>query len=606
MRNRKQCAIQASFDAEQTDVSPPADGCCLSNTNDLRVLLWQQGAGFILPRAVRACHAEQWQGHCSGHFIVLQFATTSLSADAGLTAVEQFASEHARGGLPASGLYRHPIPLRAPQHGEQYAFEVDLDACTGCKACVTACHALNGLDAGETWRNVSLLVGEGESGPVLQHVTASCHHCAEPACLHGCPANAYEKDPLTGIVRHLDDNCIGCRYCTFTCPYGAPQYVGRLGIVRKCDLCADRLAVGESPACVQGCPNGAIAVRLVSVEAVKERASRGRFLPHVPPPHFTQPASVYRRSGWPERWRVADTELLRPEGAHWPLAVMLVLTQMSVGAFVVGELVQHVGVGVSLGEGNHAALSFGVAALALGASVLHLGRPLRAWRALLGLGHSWLSREVAAFGLFACFAATAAAIQAGLLRGLPDEVAIVARAGALVSGCFGIFASAMLYRRTARPAWRGARLRFALTAALLGSASTLLGVVLPGISLTEAAGTAARSLGCAIVALALAKLALEACLLISASRGLASASALGRTARLLLDVLYQWTALRFLLGWLGGVALPVLALAVFAADSYLPAYGLWAAGVLLLGGEILERILFFRSAVPAAASEGHL
>src|SRR4051812_17679939 len=68
------------------------------------------------------------------------------------TAVEAFAHRHARGELPAHEAYRALIPLEAPRAGEQYAFEVDLDACTGCKACVTGCHNRNGLDDDEVWR----------------------------------------------------------------------------------------------------------------------------------------------------------------------------------------------------------------------------------------------------------------------------------------------------------------------------------------------------------------------------------------------------------------------------------------------------------------------
>ena len=59
--------------------------------------------------------------------------------------------------------------------------------------------------------------------PVLQHVTTACHHCLDPACLNACPVDAYEKDPVTGIVRHLDDQCFGCQYCTLACPYDAPS-----------------------------------------------------------------------------------------------------------------------------------------------------------------------------------------------------------------------------------------------------------------------------------------------------------------------------------------------------------------------------------------------
>ena len=80
------------------------------------------------------------------------------------TAVERFARHHAAnsGGAAPPAMeryYRDLLPLSAPGPGQQYAFEVDLDACSGCKACVAACHSLNGLDEDETWRDVGVLVG---------------------------------------------------------------------------------------------------------------------------------------------------------------------------------------------------------------------------------------------------------------------------------------------------------------------------------------------------------------------------------------------------------------------------------------------------------------
>ena len=105
--------------------------------------------------------------------------------------------------------YRQLIPLEKPRSGEQYAFEVALDRCTGCKACVSACHSLNGLDEDESWRDVGAMVG-GDTAPGWQQtVTSTCHHCEDPGCLNGCPVGAYEKEKDTGIVRHLDDQCIG-------------------------------------------------------------------------------------------------------------------------------------------------------------------------------------------------------------------------------------------------------------------------------------------------------------------------------------------------------------------------------------------------------------
>jgi formate dehydrogenase iron-sulfur subunit len=174
------------------------------------------------------------------------------------------AYEKSRIENPKSKIFESLIPLTRPRTGEQYAFEVDLDACTGCKACVSACHALNGLDENETWRETGQLLGCGSASPVVQTITTACHHCADPGCLNGCPVLAYEKDPLTGIVRHLDDQCIGCQYCVLKCPYDVPKYNARLGIVRKCDLCHQRLVHGEAPACAQACPTQAIRVIVVS------------------------------------------------------------------------------------------------------------------------------------------------------------------------------------------------------------------------------------------------------------------------------------------------------------------------------------------------------
>src|SRR5438105_1592081 len=120
----------------------------------------------------------------------------SLLDDQQRTAVAEFSRWHGCEHHSArEPLYRGLIPLSLPADGEQYAFEVDLDACSGCKACVAACHSLNGLEEDETWRSVGLLHGGTSQLPVIQHVTTACHHCLEPACLDGCPVLAYEKDP---------------------------------------------------------------------------------------------------------------------------------------------------------------------------------------------------------------------------------------------------------------------------------------------------------------------------------------------------------------------------------------------------------------------------
>ena len=109
-----------------------------------------------------------------------------LAEQRALTAVEKFSRAHEQHELPAQARhYRDLLPISKPQAGQQYAFEVDLDQCSGCKACVTACHSLNGLDDEETWRNVGLLHGGTFVQPVQRTVTTTCHHCVEPGCLDG-------------------------------------------------------------------------------------------------------------------------------------------------------------------------------------------------------------------------------------------------------------------------------------------------------------------------------------------------------------------------------------------------------------------------------------
>jgi ferredoxin len=114
-----------------------------------------------------------------------------------LTAVERFSQLHDQDELPSRAkYYRSLMPASLPGPGQQYGFEVDLDRCSGCKACVTACHSLNGLEPDETWRVVGLLHGGSATHPIQKTVTTACHHCLEPACMHGCPVGAYGGSPL--------------------------------------------------------------------------------------------------------------------------------------------------------------------------------------------------------------------------------------------------------------------------------------------------------------------------------------------------------------------------------------------------------------------------
>jgi Fe-S-cluster-containing dehydrogenase component/DMSO reductase anchor subunit len=521
-----------------------------------------------------------------------------------LTAVERFAQRHEQHTLPAhSQIYRDLLPVRAPAQGEQYAFSVDLDSCSGCKACVTACHSLNGLDADETWRSVGLLHGIANESGFQQTVTTACHHCVDPACLNGCPVLAYEKDPRTGIVRHLDDQCIGCQYCILKCPYDVPKYSPKRGIVRKCDMCANRLAVNEPPACAQACPNGAIRITVVKQATVIAEAREGIFLPGTPDPVYTQPTTRYHsRRALPSRLTPADAHVLRPSHSHPALVAMLVLTQLSVGTFLL-ELVLRALFPANLMmrlSAFHAQVALAIALLALGTSTLHLGRPLAAWRAVIGLKTSWLSREIVMFGLFAVFAILEA-IGFWLPR-LKESNSAVLPAAVGVSGLLGVFCSVMIYHDTRRPFWRFSQsgLKFYVATLLLGTAAglfvtTLQGWLWPTLAAAGAYQQLTTWLSKVLLVVAGLKLACEAVFF----RHLGSGElCLKQTALLMVQELAEITTARFLVGVIGGVLLPIGFLVQRPAPGFATLGVTAGIMVFTLLGELLERHLFFTAIVP--------
>src|SRR5688500_8945726 len=166
------------------------------------------------------------------------------------------------------------IPSRAPEAGEQYRFHFDMSRCIGCKCCVVACNEQNGNPAEINWRRVGDIEGGWYPNAQRFHMSMGCNHCVDPTCLKGCPVDAYSKDAATGIVHHSADTCIGCQYCTWNCSYGVPQFNPARGVVGKCDMCHGRLSRGQEPACVNACPEGAIAIEIVTISAWKDACTK--------------------------------------------------------------------------------------------------------------------------------------------------------------------------------------------------------------------------------------------------------------------------------------------------------------------------------------------
>jgi len=369
------------------------------------------------------------------------------------------------------------------------------------------------------------------------------------------------------------------------CPYDAPKYNESKGIVRKCDMCSDRLEHGQAPACAEACPSSAIAIRTVRKSELEARLQDG-FLPGVADPSQTLPTTRYVSREGLEHFAPVDELRAEPQHAPASLVLMLTLTQLAAGIAVASALL---GPAEPLTGQLVVALSAGLGVVS---SLFHLGRPWLAYRAVLGLRTSWLSREAVALGLFAKLAFAGAAQTA--LGILPSSSGMLALASAGLGLC-GVFCSVMVYAATRRVHWAAAR-----TAACFGGGTLLLGGM--GSLALRCAGASAgwgrvdQSLVAVVLTTALAQLACAGfCLRAPAAR---DASALARRVRLLRGPLRAVTLARYLGLGVAGVLGP-LALLWEPATGPARALTLTLSFCGLLASELCERYLFFAAAPPS-------
>lgn len=127
--------------------------------------------------------------------------------------------------------------------------------CLGCHLCEYYC-AFAGTgeaDMARALKNVKInprIKIEEKDGVSF---AVSCRHCAEPLCVKGCITGALT---ISGDVIEINsERCVGCYTCILCCPFGAVS-PSENGAVQKCELCTE--TAEGTPACVKGCPNGAI------------------------------------------------------------------------------------------------------------------------------------------------------------------------------------------------------------------------------------------------------------------------------------------------------------------------------------------------------------
>jgi len=409
------------------------------------------------------------------------------------TPVETVPAGHALRDQPLHINHADGIPDN-PNRYKQHGFYFNADQCIACHACEAACSEKNDLPPHIAFRSVGYV--EGGSWPAYQrlNISMACNHCDDPVCLKGCPTRAYTKFAEYGAVLQDPDICFGCGYCTWVCPYNAPQLDTRAGHVSKCNMCVDRLEVGLKPACAAACLAGALDFGITETTP-ENRTQLDTRIPGFPTPEITRPNIRFQQTqSLPRELKRPDNMPLRYERSApgdsgdylprvaagrpargWnlrglrtredPLVVFTLISQTVIGAFLVLFLGPLLGLEVLRLEAYPVArplLLFaliGVQTLALVMSTLHLGRPHRFYRAFNNLRWSPVSREVAGIAVFYNFLGAYA-----LLTGLPmlftwlpaavtTGLAQVSGWGAVLSGLAALYFMHCIYRIPARPFW---------------------------------------------------------------------------------------------------------------------------------------------------------
>jgi len=282
-------------------------------------------------------------------------------------------------------------------------FIFDYSKCVGCHACVVACYNQNNTQPPIIWRNIHK--GNPIKIPLKGFINLSlaCNHCIDAPCLANCPAIAYSKDAETGAIIHNPSKCIGCKYCTWACPYDAPKFNKSTGVVEKCNFCIDLQKKGLQPACTTACPTGALTFGEVDTNANPNQPGFPdvNTLPRVNllgnEVYSCIPDMDINAAGQVDDKMISNKIRSKIRSTdEIPLILFTLLSSILTGLFVFFYKASDTSITGKL-------FYVGGLAVAAFASTFHLGKPLRAYRSILNIKSSWLSREILLFSLFSLF-----------------------------------------------------------------------------------------------------------------------------------------------------------------------------------------------------------
>ncbi|MDF1692161.1 MAG: dimethyl sulfoxide reductase anchor subunit [Zhongshania sp.] len=454
------------------------------------------------------------------------------------------------GALPAGRemfINEEPGVGNNPNRNKQHAFHFTADNCIGCHACEAACSEKNDNPAHISFRSVGYVEGGTYPDFKRMNISMACNHCDDPVCLKGCPTRAYTKHVEYGAVLQDPETCFGCGYCTWVCPYNAPQLDPIKGQVSKCNMCVDRLEVNLKPACVSACLGNALNFGVV--DDLPENREQGKTsIPGFPDPEITHPNirfqqiqnmpdEVTRTDGMSVKYHKGDDGQYRPvvdqkKGVEkkWslgklssrenPLVIFTLVSQTSLGAFLLSFLGAQLGIDSIIALRDSVmyipfmAATVGLAGLGMLMSATHLGKPWRFYRGFNNLRHSPVCREGLGMLLYMVFAGI------HLLAMLPENTVFISLFGtwgtfsgvaitsgylALIAGAVGLYYMYRCYRIPARPFWNHWQTGSAFLGTSLSLGSVVLGAVgVPTLMLIGADGLAMLKLCLAVMVIGIA------------------------------------------------------------------------------------------------------
>ena len=376
-----------------------------------------------------------------------------------------------------------------PNRNKQHGFHFTADNCIGCHACEAACSEKNENPAHIAFRSVGYVEGGTYPDYKRMNISMACNHCDDPVCLKGCPTKAYTKHVEYGAVLQDPETCFGCGYCTWVCPYNAPQLDPIEGQVSKCNMCVDRLEVGLKPACVSACLGNALNFGVIE-NTPENREQVETKIPGFPDPSITHPNIRFQQTKTlPEEMTRTDVAPLKyhkkEDGSYrsvvdekagvtrsWnlkrlssrenPLVIFTLATQAVIGAFALlylGPLLVPEAFAAIGDSGVQYPLLLTLVILQGGGlflSTLHLGKPMRFYRGFNNLKWSPVSREALGIAMFyagLCGYTFLSLFNEWLEWSWVTMVADLAAVFALVAAVTGLYFMHRIYRIKARPFW---------------------------------------------------------------------------------------------------------------------------------------------------------